>query len=571
MRRGNINNKVEKENIDIGLNENANIDLNVNNDITIDVQKQVEKDNVKQENNKEQQVKGKNTVKIILLIIICVILIGVTAGLLIYKYNSNVINIEDKPSVLEPENSIKGNSNDGKYLVEFSDTYTYNPITIKDVEYKEGSIKIDGEKQDKVAVSYVQISGLVNTEIQDKINKEIKDAAFSLNKNLTAKQQYGTYTSVEGNFANILSVQISAYVYENNEAVKEQEIFLNFNLATGEKIKFLDLFADNTPMNSIIYDLKYEALAWDTEINMDMSEKEWDKATNMDKRDTSEYEDIILQAINRYKKLDKDKIEFFVTPNRIVAHLGINEGGEVESYVIDIYKYAEYITLFKKFLTDKVIYENIPKTKALVFNDYLGYIPEYYQTDNLFLCTLDCSHFQYEQEVEQDEIEKYSSQAVNMKKKLLKEFEEKIVNEVKKIASKNSKKGYVARFLPFSSIDTYSNDYGEEAIICINFYGALEEMSKEYFDSNVYRLLAKQNASPKVSIDDALVGALDYNDKNIKDILYDKDYKPLFALDAYYTLDGKFIANSYEDVEKYIDNKYKEVEQEVEVYKEGNI
>ena len=137
---------------------------------------------------------------------------------------------------------------------------------------------------------------------------------------------------------------------------------------------------------------------------------------------------------------------------------------------------------------------------------------------------------------------------------MLNEFKERILNEVKKIASKNSKKGYVARFLPFSNIDTYSNDYGEEAIICVNFYGALEEMSKEYFDSNVYRLLAKQNASPKVSVDDALVGALDYNNKNIKDILYDKNYKPIFDLEAYYTLDGKFIANSYEEVEKYIDN-----------------
>lgn len=571
MRRGNIKNKVDKENINIDLNENTNIDVNVNNDITLDVQKQIEKDNVKQENNEEKQITSKNIVKTVLLIIICVILIGVTAGLLIYKYNSNVINVEDKPSILEPETDVKGNSNDSKYLVEFSDTYTYNPITIKDVEYKEGSIKVEGEKQDKVSVSYIQISGLVDTKIQDKINKEIKDTVFSLNKNLTAKQQYDGYVYVEGNFANILSVQVGSYVYENNEAIKEQETFLNFNLATGEKIKFLDLFADNTPMNSIIYDLKYEALAWDTDISMDMSEKEWDKATNMDKRDTSEYEDIILKAINRYKKLDKDKIDFFVTPNRIVAHLGINEGGEVGSYVIDLYKYAEYITLFKKFLTDKVIYENIPKTKALVFNDYIGYIPEYYQTDNLFLGIFDGSHFEYEQEVEKEEIENYSSQAVSMKKKLLKEFEEKILNEVKKIASKNSKKGYVARFLPFSNIDTYSNDYGEEAIICVNFYGALEEMSKEYFDSNVYRLLAKQNAAPKVSVDDALVGALDYNNKNIKDILYDKNYKPLFALDAYYTLDGKFIANSYEEVEKYIDNKYKEPEQEVEVYKEENI
>ncbi len=569
MRRENINNKVDKENINV--EQNVSMDMNIQSEINVDVKNEVNDEVNKEKILEDKNKKNKNIIKIILLIIICVFLVGLTVGLLIHKYNISVIKYEDKPNIVEPENNIKGNSNDGKYLVEFSDTYTYNPISIKDVEYKEGTIKIDGENQDKVSVSYVQISGLVDSKIQDKINKEIKDAAFSLNKNLTSKQQYGAYAYVEGNFANILSVQISTYVYENNEAIKEQETFLNFNLATGEKIKFLELFADNTPMNSIIYDLKYEALAWDTEISMDMSEKEWDKATNMDKRDTSEYEDIILESINRYKNLDKDKIDFFVTPNRIVAYLGINEGGEIGSYVIDVYKYAEYITLFKKFLTDKVIYENIPKTKALVFNDYLGYIPEYYQTDNLFLCVLDCSQIGYEQEIEREEIEKYSSQVVSMKKKLLNEFKEKILNEVKKIASKNGKKGYIARFLPFANIDTYSNDYGEEAIICISFDGALEEMTKEYFSSNAYRLLAKQNAAPKVSVDDALVGALDYNNKNIKNILYDKDYNPLFDLQAYYTLDGEKVANSYEEVEKYIDNKYKEPEEEVGVYKEENI
>lgn len=563
MRKGNINNK-EK---DMNLPENE--ELQINAEVTEDIKKEVDKEKLVQDKTK----KKKNTCKVVILVLICVILVGATVGVLTYKYNSSVKKIGNTPSVGEPNNDIKLNSADAKYLVEFSDTYTYNPITVKDIEYKEGNIKIEGENRDKITISYIQISGLLDSKIQDKINKEIKDAAFSLNKNLTAKQQYSGYVYVQGNFSNILSVQVCTYVYENNEAVKEQEIFLNFNLATGEKIKFLDLFADNTPMNSIIYNLKYNALAWDTEISMDMSEKEWDKETNMDKRDTSEYEDIILQAINRYKKLDKDKIDFFVTPNKIVVYLGINEGGEVGSYVIDIYKYAEYITLFKKFLTDKVIYENIPKTKALVFNDYFGCIPEYYKTDNLFLCMFDDSHFEYEQEIEKEEIEKYSRQAVNMKNKMLSEFKEEILNEVKKIASKNSKKGYVARFLPYSNIDTYSNDYGKETIICVNFYGALEEMSKEYFNLNLYRLLAKQNASPKVSVDDALVGALDYNNKNIKDILYDKDYNSLFALQAYYTLDGKFIANSYEDVEKYIDDKYKEnkKEQEVEIYKEENI
>ncbi len=562
MRRGNIDNKTEKDSIDIY----DNLIINSNKSPQEELGREI----------KNENLNNKNRFKTLLLFFICALLVISTTGVLLYRYNKI---LSDKQSPSSPnvqvgnDVDIKSNSKDAKYLVEFSDKYTYNPITVKEIEYTEGKIKIDGESQNKVQISYIEISGLLDTKIQDKINKEIKDSAFILNKNLNSNQQYGAYTYVEGNFANILSIQIYSYVYENNVAVKEQETYLNFNLATGERIKFLDLFADNTPMNSIIYDLKYKELAWDTELDLDMSEKEWDKAANMDNRDTSEYEDIILQAINRYKNLNKDEIDFFVTPNRIVVHLGINDGGELGGYVIDLYKYAEYVTLFKKFLTDNVIYEEIPSTQALVFNDYLGSIPEYYKTENSFLCFFDTSHFTYEQEVEREEIEKYSSELVALKRNLQKAHEERIKKEVQERATKNTKNGYIARFLPYADICEYGNVYGKESFICVGMYGSLEEMTKEYFNSNLYRLLAKQNAAPKVSVDDALVGGLDYTDKNIKNILYDEDGKELFELTVYYNLDGEKVASSYEELEQYIDNKYKEQEpvQEGEIYEEEEI
>ena len=86
--------------------------------------------------------------------------------------------------------------------------YTINPITIKEVEYKDGSVKVSGETYPQKEVRYIQISGLKDKDIQNKINKEIKDNTFYYSDKITSKQTYSSFTIVEGNFSNILSIRI---------------------------------------------------------------------------------------------------------------------------------------------------------------------------------------------------------------------------------------------------------------------------------------------------------------------------------------------------------------------------
>lgn len=569
MRRGNVNNK-NNESIDktssiptSGILDNGT-DV-IHDKVNIEEQEKVEIGTEEEISVSDKKSSNKDKLKVVILIVFAVLAVLVTASLLTYKYiESNKDKNEGNTGNIGNTGSInnvienKGESADSKYLVSFQDMYTINPITIVSKEYKSGKIKVDGETEDKVYIDYVQISGLVDTAIQNRINEEIKNTAFKSSDEITSKQQYRAYTYVQGNFSNILSINIDILVYENNELVNEQDISLNYNLATGEKIKFLDLFADNTPMNAIIYDVKYESLAWDTEINLDASKDELDKATNMDRRDTSEYEDIILKAMNRYNNLDKDKIDFYVTPSMVYAKLPINENGEELYCAIKLYKYIDYVTMYKKFETDKVIYENIQAEKLLVFNDMMEFTTRYYkiETDNLFISVFDDLASDWRIEQEQEYIQKYSKDAVNMKNKLEQKYLDETVANIKKLADKNkTKKGYMARYMVTSDISEYDNGYGEETFITVSMYGTLEEMDIDYYRGNAYRLLAKQNVRPRASIDDLLVGELEYDNNNIKSLEGD-DEMPLYSGTLYYDLEGTLIATSYDKLQDYLDSKY---------------
>lgn len=557
MRKGNINNNINPKGVEttdvevIKTFENSRQPIieNTNSIESIDTQSEVIKD------------KSKDKTKTIILILVIILALLVTAGLLVYKYiEKNKYDINGSGTELpNVENDVKLESADAKYLVEYDDMYTVNPITIVEKDYTDGTIKVDGETVKQKSISYIQISGLKNKEIQNKINEELKTSAFDLSETITSKQKYSSYSYVVGNFSNILSVNISIYIYENNDMVKEKEIYLNYNLATGEKIKFLDLFADNTPMNSIIYDIKYEALAWDTEINFDSSEEEWDKATNMDRRDTSEYEDIILRAINKYKNLDKDSIQFYISPNRLTVKLAINDDGSEGIYSIFLYKYRDYITAYKKFQTNEDIYQVKQKQQFLVFNYMHDFVPRYYKKeyDNLFISIFSSQDGEYGEEQDREYTNKYGKTVVNKKNELIQKNIDNVISQVKKLANKNkNNKGYMARYSLYWDIGEYSNGYGEENFICISIYGDLSEMDIDYYNENAFRLLAKNNVRSIASVDDLFTGYLDYKNKNIKS-LQNKEERALYSADLYYDFKGNLIADSYDNMQEYLDSKYK--------------
>lgn len=558
MRRGNISNS-EKSNDSLSTTQEKPLDINLDN-----------KEKILEDNKQKNEPKSKDKLKVIILIIFTVVVVCITAGLLVYK--SIKIN-GNKPSVSETNKETpKKETEDKKYLVSYKDMYYINPLTITDKYYEKKATKTQGS----ISAQYVEITGLQDKELQTKINKEIKDKALSYTEKVSTKQEYYANTHVQGNFNNILSIEINIYAYEGDKQLFYVDECLNYNLATGEKIKFLDLFASNTPINAILYDLEYERLAWDTDYNFDMTDEEIDKATNMDRRDTSEYEDKILMVINKYKKLDKDKIKFSVSPSRISIYLDIGENEEEIIYTIKQYKYIDYITLYKKFLTDKVVYESIPSKNILVFNDLMEFNLLYYkiETDNLFISIIG---FDEEYEKTEDEllIKEYSKKAVDKKNELLNKKKEQVLERIRKLAKVNKNKGYMARFMPFSNIYYYDNEYGGEPLIYISLDGVVESMDIDYYNENAYRLLAAQNVRPRASVDDMLIGEISVNNTNIETIVDYEKGENILELSGYYTLDGTLVGTTYEEAQEYINKKYtkpeepeKDKETEVEIYKE---
>lgn len=150
-----------------------------------------------------------------------------------------------------------------------------NPLTFE--EHREGN----GEEFEYV---YITVNGLKDEEIEQSINKRIKEVFDSLRvqdlppyrgiKTVVAEDveimKEWINTGVAGNFNNILSITVSKYTscrnpsdkvysekgegyYDNMRYFSEEET-LNFDLNTGEELSLKDLFCDDVNYLELIND-----------------------------------------------------------------------------------------------------------------------------------------------------------------------------------------------------------------------------------------------------------------------------------------------------------------------------
>jgi len=514
-------------------------------------------ENIKENiNNNTKESSKRNKKQLIFLIIYIIIAVSVTTILLVLRNNK-----------LNSDVSTNNNTNDTvdvRYgITDYKEMYYINPLTFKDEQY----YKERSSGKYRTEINYITVSGLKNKELQDKINKEIKDVAYKYYNNIGSKEDYLVYTSVGANYSNILSINISLLMWDNTkeEYRINEEIGLNYNLVTGEKLLFTDIFEGDTPINYIIYDMAYEALAWDTKIDFESDEIEWDKHTNMDNRDTSEYEDIILKNILDFRSIKDEEREFYLTSSRV--HIKMKLGNNEEAFFAGIpsYQYAEYITIYKKFLVDnsklKEIYETMPSKKSLVFTDNIG-IDKYFADhiyDNLYLDLTVMDNEDYDEEAYKD----YPESTIILKDELIEKKIVDITNNVKGIARENTKYGYIARAMIDTYIATYENDYGSEDYIEVRIDSVIDRADIDYYNKSAFKSLAARVLSPKVDVWGALLGELD--DKNITRLEKETKYEAY-----YYDTNGKLIGRDWDELEKYMNNKYKEVviEKPVDIYSE---
>lgn len=113
---------------------------------------------------------------------------------------------------------------------------------------------------------YIQIQGLKDTAVQDKINQKIYESFQEMKErgappyrgirtilaDHPAVESIDIYTTVYGSLSNILSVAITRSVWLDNSQNYSDIIPLNFNLHTGDLIPLSDLFADNCNYKEIV-------------------------------------------------------------------------------------------------------------------------------------------------------------------------------------------------------------------------------------------------------------------------------------------------------------------------------
>lgn len=208
--------------------------------------------------------KDKKTVTIktliirrIIFIVIFTIIASLVTTYFIFENNKKT----PKQNEIANTNKIEEPKRNHVGLINFdNDTFNYNNLKID---------KIDETFED-YDITYFQIDGLKNTEIQDRINRSLN---YDLKTKITEAKEAGKiqgnfyiYSDVSSCFENTISIiyflnsyiydeNINDYTYEWNEYITE-----NYDLRTGKKIQIQDLFTDDCLGSDIFTNKFYNEL-----------------------------------------------------------------------------------------------------------------------------------------------------------------------------------------------------------------------------------------------------------------------------------------------------------------------
>ena len=331
----NVPKTVENKEISNEIEEEKNEDTE-----NLNESKEKTVENKKVKNKKEK--KPPTMKKIILKRIIFLILFALIAvGLTLYFASKN--NPEVKEKIEEMTNTIINSTEEpvetiAEKTVDINGTYYINPIEITKYE-----MDVLGKK-----VEYVQIDGLKDETVENKINTDIREKISTIATDLFTEHvvtDFSTGCTVEGNFANVLSISVYIQVGVNNwEEVYGEEICLNYNLLDGNKITINDVFSSKLKLENVFIDELYESVV------REYAEFDDYEGVLRVPKDTEDIEEIVYSIISDYQR-GKD-ISFYITPQKVVLKTGIWSDA-----TILFNDYVEYVIIYDKYMTDTNIYD----------------------------------------------------------------------------------------------------------------------------------------------------------------------------------------------------------------------
>lgn len=192
---------------------------------------------------------------IILIIAVVVVIIAVFLLLMVFKDDSKSGN-SNKNSTTNKENvssSQSQNNSNSLAISSLNDMYNAYSIDIDSVVHvKGGNFYNNNEKikGDKAYVEYKQISGLKDSNKEEKINEKLKSLVVELyDKNYLSDEDtlfIDIHTKLSVNFNTLSYLVIKTYEDIDGNRKDEKIISYNIRLDNLEEIKFEDLFVENT-------------------------------------------------------------------------------------------------------------------------------------------------------------------------------------------------------------------------------------------------------------------------------------------------------------------------------------
>lgn len=271
--------------------------------------------------------------KIIFVLIFSIICIIITSLLIVYEN----IDIEEKSEEIVQEIA-KEDSGKDVSGIDLKGTYNQNDLIIE-----EKSIT-----QEKIEIRYLQISGLKDKAVQDKINTEIQQIALNCYKEEVKDLNEVINVNVSmweaSNFANTISFELRyvAKIDDDDDGFYQGYKGINYDLNTGEKITFDKIFTSDVPIENVLRQGAYYTL---------LSNRTEDSlAGDLIVSHYENIEDEVAEFMNLYKK-GKIK-EFSYTP----LHVNLYYKDD-EIITLNMKDCAEYIAIYNRYLSEELLYE----------------------------------------------------------------------------------------------------------------------------------------------------------------------------------------------------------------------
>ena len=399
--------------------------------------------------------------KIIFVFLFSIICIVITALLIVYQN----IEIEEKSEEFVQEIT---KENIGKDIsgIDLKGTYNQNDIIIEEKSLT----------QEKIEIRYLQIRGLKNKTVEDKINNEIQQIALNCYKekinDLNEVININVSMWEASNFANTISFELRyvAKIDDDDDGFYQGYKGINYDLNTGERITFDKIFtSEDVPIENVLRQgAYYTLLANRTEDSL---------AGDLIISHYENIEDEVADFMNLYKK-GKIK-EFSYTP----LHVNLYYKDD-QIITLNMRDFSEYIAIYNRYLTEESLYEadnigikNIYSLTRRFNNVY--YYTNYQNEKNYFI---DISI-----DFQSADTDKFAKKLINNKIIDI----EKEIEKVKQNVSQDANKFYILNY----HISVYT---GEESSMNMKLTNCSESgntyiMTVEEFENKIEPIIIEYN------------------------------------------------------------------------------